>query len=53
MRHVAIRLAFLQEQVDNQVVRLVHIGTTGNVADIGTKGLSTDRSNKLLKLISP
>ena len=51
MRHVAIRLAFLQEQVDNQVVRLVHIGTTGNVADIGTKPLPAQRFHDLAAIL--
>ena len=39
MRHVATRLAFLQERVKDKDVLLVHIGTSGNLADIGTKPL--------------
>ena len=39
MRHVATRLAFLQERVQDKDIILVHIGTSGNLADIGTKPL--------------
>ena len=39
MRHVAVRLAFLQERVAEGEVQLVHIATSGNLADIGTKPL--------------
>lgn len=39
MRHVATRLAYLQEQVRDRTVALVHISTKGNIADLGTKVL--------------
>jgi hypothetical protein len=39
MRHVATRLAYLQEQVSEGRVALVHISTKGNIADLGTKPL--------------
>ena len=39
MRHVATRLAYLQEQVKEENVRLVHINTEANLADLGTKPL--------------
>ena len=40
MRHVATRLAYLKERVKSGELQLVHVGTDGNVADIGTKALS-------------
>ena len=39
MRHVATRLAYRQEQVSEGRIALVHIGTKGNIADMGTKPL--------------
>ena len=39
MKHVAIRLAYLQELVDSGAIALLHIGTQGNLADLGTKPL--------------
>ena len=37
MRHVLARLQYLQERVDHREIMLVHIDTTGNIADLGTK----------------
>ena len=37
MRHVAMRLAYLQGLSDADYVALVHIFTEGELADIGTK----------------
>ena len=51
MRHVAVRLAFLQEQVDEGNVKLVHISTTGNLADMGTKPLTARQHHFLCSLI--
>ena len=34
MKHVAVRLAFLQEHVNEGNVQLVHVSTNGNLADI-------------------
>ena len=39
MRHVATRLSYLQELVAAGKIALIHIGTKGNVADLGTKAL--------------
>ena len=39
MQHVASRLAYLQENVDDLVIALFHFISKGNIADIGTKVL--------------
>ena len=39
MRHLAVRLSYLQDKVNEGFTMLVHIGTNGNLADIGTKPL--------------
>ena len=39
MKHVARRIAYLQDLVSKKKVCLVHIRTEGNLADIGTKAL--------------
>jgi hypothetical protein len=40
MKHVLTRMAYLAEQVKNKLITIAHIGTDGNVADIGTKLLT-------------
>ena len=39
LKHVLTRMAFLQEQIRDGLVTLVHIATEGMIADIGTKAL--------------
>ena len=39
MKHVATRLAYLQERASANAITLVHIRTEANIADIGTKPL--------------
>ena len=39
MQHVASRLAYLQENVDELIIALFHFISKGNIADIGTKVL--------------
>ena len=51
MRHVLTRLRYLQEQVDNGNIMLVHIETTGNIADLGTKVHTSRVLNKLTSLM--
>ena len=51
MRHVLTRLRYLQELVDNGNIMLVHIDTTGNVADLGTKVHTSRVLNKLTSLM--
>ena len=51
MRHVATRLAFLQERVQSGEILLVHISTSGNLADIGTKALSPKVFHQLSSLM--
>ena len=53
MRHVATRLAFLQERVESGDVLLVHIGTSGNLADIGTKALNARIFHNISALLYP
>ena len=51
MKHVAVRLAFLQEHVNEGNVQLIHISTNGNLADIGTKPLTARQHHALCGLI--
>ena len=51
MKHVAVRLAFLQAQVNEGQVKLIHIDTQGNLADIGTKPLCTRQHHALCALM--
>ena len=51
MRHVATRLAYLKERVKCGDPSLVHVGTDGNVADIGTKTLGTKDFHRLRPLL--
>ena len=51
MKHVATRLAFLQERVQSGELLLVHIGTSGNLADIGTKALNPKAFHQLSHLL--
>ena len=51
MKHVAVRLAFLQEHVNEGNVQLVHVSTNGNLADIGTKPLTARQHHALCGLI--
>ena len=37
LKHVATRMAYLQECTDEGLLAMVHIDTEGNVSDIGTK----------------
>ena len=39
LKHVAIRLAYLQDLSDKKVVRIHHMSKDGMIADIGTKVL--------------
>jgi len=39
MRHVLTRLAYLEEQIDAKHLIMLHMNTTGMIADIGTKVL--------------
>ena len=51
MKHVAVRLAYLQERVKEGTVMLLHIKTDGNIADIGTKPLSNRVFHRLCEHI--
>ena len=39
LKHIASRIAFLQEYVKNKILTLLHISTQGQLADIFTKPL--------------
>ena len=39
MRHVLTRLAYLEEQIDAKHLIMLHLNTSGMIADIGTKVL--------------
>jgi hypothetical protein len=47
LRHLKLRLLWLQQVRRSQEAEFHHVGTAENVADIGTKGLSTVRHNVL------
>ena len=47
MRHVATRLAYLQDRVREGHVRLIHIKTDSNLADLGTKPLAARQFHHL------
>jgi hypothetical protein len=49
MRHVLTRLAYLEEQIDAKHLIILHLNTSGMIADIGTKVLpaSTFHSHRV------
>ena len=47
MKHVATRIAFLRELVQNKTITLLHISTKGNIADIFTKVLPASTFHEL------
>ena len=51
MRHVATRLAYLKERVSAGEILMTHLGTDGNLADIGTKILSTKQFHRFRPLL--
>ena len=53
MRHVATRLCYLQERVNDGDIKLIHIKTEANLADIGTKPLPTRTFHHLSSYIFP
>ena len=53
MKHIATRIAYLREAVDNKSVLLHHIRTAGMLADIFTKPLGTAQFHVLRRLLMP
>ena len=51
LRHVAMRLAYLQEMTESQFMALLHIFTEGELADIGTKILESKQTILLRNLM--
>ena len=51
MRHVATRLAYLKERVTSGDIQMIHVGTDGNIADIGTKPLGVKVFHRLRPLL--
>ena len=51
LKHVLTRMAYLQEKVDERLVVLVHIDTTGMISDIGTKMLTATEFHRLRELL--
>ena len=45
-KHIDIRYHFIREKIEEKIVKLSHIASTLNVADIMTKPLSSDVFNK-------
>ena len=50
-RHFCVKMAWLRQQVTDQVVRFVFVASKNNVADIFTKILSPDAHVLLTKLL--
>ena len=51
LKHVATRMAYLQEQCDEGTLTIVHIGRDGMIADIGTKILPPDAFHRILPML--
>ena len=50
-RHIEVQWLWLQQAMDEKKLATKHVSTESNVADIGTKGLTSDRTGKLMNLI--
>ena len=51
LKHIATRIAYLQEAVKEQSIALFHIKTQGMLADIFTKPLTADQFHALRRLM--
>ena len=51
MKHIATRIAFLQEAVKAKHILLTHIGTAGQLADIFTKPLAAAQFHELREFL--
>ena len=51
MKHVATRIAFLQELIEAKHIYLYHVGTKGQLADIFTKALPASVFHELRSII--
>ena len=50
-RHIEVKWLWLQQAMDEKKLATKHISTESNVADIGTKELTSDRIGKLMNLM--
>ena len=50
-RHIEVKWLWLQQAMDEKKLATTHVATESNVADIGTKGLTSDRTWKLMNLM--
>ena len=50
-RHIEVKWLWLQQAMDEKKLATKHVSTESNVADIGTKGLTSDRIGKLMNLM--
>ena len=51
MRHVDVRFLWLQDMVKNGDTKVFKVFGTANTADLGTKALASDQSEKLIRLM--
>ena len=47
-RHIEVKWLWLQQAMDEKKLATKHVPTESNIADIGTKGLTSDRIWKLM-----
>ena len=47
-RHIEVKWLWLQQAMDEKKLATKHVPTDSNIADIGTKGLTSDRIWKLV-----
>ena len=50
-RHIEVKWLWLQQAMDEKKLATKHVAIESNVADIGTKGLTSDRTWKLMNLM--
>ena len=50
-RHIEVKWLWFQQAMDEKKLATKHVSTESNVAEIGTKGLTSDRIWKLMNLM--
>ncbi len=51
-KHIEVHYHFIREKVLTKEIDLIHVNTEGQVVDIFTKALSTDKLRKFKKMFS-